>query len=280
MKTFKKYITKFLLIAIFATLITSCIEEAEVILQGELDEKLVVDIKLTTDTLHHKAFLTKTAEYYVEEQTPRVSGANIKIISSNGDIFHFEEIDNGVYQTKEKVYGLLGEQYFLEIEYGNDIYEAESEIRRNATIDSIGFRWDIFMESYRVLLYGQEPEGRGDHYAWHLFKNGVHVTDSLHNFVFTNDEYIDGQYLDGYEIDRWFNNFDFQQGDTITVEMHSITKDTYEFFLEVMLESGGFVPMSGSGKTPVGNISNNAFGLFYTSSIVRATAIIEENKKK
>ena len=271
--------TKRILILAAVFIMSSCIEETEIILQSPLEEAIVVDVKLTTDTMHHKAILSKTGDYYLYEQTPRVSGANIKITSETGDVILFEEIEPGIYQTIEKVYGLVGEEYYLEIEYDDELYESKSKIRRKPNIDSIGFRWQSFMESYRVLYYGQEHPGIGDFYLWHIYKNGELMTDSLHKIMFTSDEMFDGQYIYGIEIDYWGNDFDFQVNDTITVEMHSITKDTDAFLYEIYLESGGSGPSGGSGKTPVGNISNGAFGLFYTSSVVRKTAIIEEDQQ-
>jgi hypothetical protein len=266
--------TLFGILAIFI-LLSSCVEEADIILQGDLDERLVVDVKFTNDTTLQIAILSKTIQYYTDEQTPRASGALVKITSGSGDVFDFEEVEPGIYQTGDMVYGEIDEEYSLYIEYDGEIYESTSKIRRSPSIDSIGFRWEPFMESYRVLYYGQELPGKGDYYLYHIYKNGVLMTDSLKNIMFSNDDYIDGMYIFGYEVDTWFNSFNLQLGDTVTLEMHSITKEAYDYILEIFFETGGAGPMGGSGKTPRGNISNDAFGLFYTASIARKTSIIK-----
>ncbi|MBS4014119.1 MAG: DUF4249 domain-containing protein [Bacteroidetes bacterium] len=262
-------------ILVLVFLLSSCVEETEIILQGDLDERLVVDVKLTNDTTYQIAILSKTIQYYTEEQTPRAVGATVKIISGSGEVFLFEEIEPGIYQTTEKVYGEIGESYLLQIDYDGKKHEASSEIRRSPVVDSIAFRWEPFMESFRVLYFGMEPAGKGDNYLYHIYKNGVLMTDSLKNITFTNDDFIDGIYIFGFEVDAWFNKFNLQQGDTVTLEVHSIPKDAYAYILEIFFETGGAGPMGGSGKTPRGNISNDAFGLFYGASIVRTTRVIE-----
>lgn len=266
---------KILAIVITFVFMVSCIEETDIELQSTLDEAIVVDVKITTDTAFHQAKLSKTADYYQFEQTPRATGANVIITSDAGDVFTFEEIEDGIYQTTEKIFGEIGREYFLTIEHEGEEYHAESFIRRAPNIDSIGFRWDPFMESYRVLYYGMDHPGRGDSYLWHIYKNGELMTDSLHKIVFTNDEMFDGQYIYGIEIDQWFNNFDLQPDDTVTVEMHGITEDAEAFLREIYLETGGSGPAGGSSLTPRGNISGKAFGLFYASSVVRYTNVIK-----
>ncbi len=253
----------------------SCIEETEIILQGDLEERLVVESQITTDTTHHWVKLSQTGQYYMNEQTPLLSGADVILSTDSGEDFLFEEVEPGLYKTINETYGIIGERYSLKIEYNGEIFESSSQIRRNATIDSIGFRYEPYMESYRVLYYGQEPPGVGDFYLWHLYKNGIHLTDSLHKLMFTDDEYFDGMFVPGFEVDSWAGNFDFQKDDTITVEMHSITQEAYDFILHVYSEVGGSGPMGGSFTTPVGNISNDAFGLFYTASVVRKTNVIK-----
>ena len=64
-------------------------------------------------------------------------------------------------------------------------------------------------------------------------------------------------------------------GDTVTLEMQSITEEYYEYYYQIMSVTewnGG--PLSGPPANPVGNISNDALGFFLAYSQERKTIIV------
>jgi hypothetical protein len=271
-----KNIWKYIVLIIIILSSVSCEELIDLKVHDSNLEILVVEGMITTDTTAHYVWLSLTGGFYLEKETPKVSGARVKILDDTGHIFELEEQAPGVYKTEDDVYGLPGVNYTLVIEYDNTIYEATSKMSRLVYIDSLSYRWDNFINSYRILLYGQEPSGVGDSYMWHLYKNGELVTDRLSKIQIANDDFIDGNYINGFEVDGWDTDFNFRQGDTILVAKHVITKETFNYLAAVFQErTGGMSGMRPPANIP-SNVSNGALGWFHTAAITRATIVIPE----
>ena len=254
----------------------SCLEEVDLTLKVQDEARLVVEGMITTDTTAHKVMLTKTGNYFSQKPAEKVSGAEVMITDDLGNFFYLGETEPGIYKTGTCVYGVIGRTYQLSINYDGETYSAKSTMMRVPVIDSLGYEWNPLREQYTVLLYGQEPEGKGDYYLWHVYKNGKHVTDTIDKVLFTDDELFDGNYIMGIEIDHWYYRYDIQKSDTVTIDTHSITEDAYLFFIGMYYESafsGG--PFDTPPANIKGNISNNAAGLFMASAINRKTIIIE-----
>lgn len=273
MKSFKPLYTT-LLLAI-SLLMMACEEKIELKVPDHQLSILVVDGMITSDTTTHHVFLSLTGSFYMDEITPRVSGAQVSISDNLGNVFPLTEGSPGIYQTQPDVYGQVGVTYTLHIVHEGKTYQATSTMKRNAPIDSLSQRWDPMLEYYRILLYGQEPAGKGDCYMWHLYRNGIRVTYNIAKVMVTDDNFIDGNYINGFEVDWWANDFNFQSGDTITVAQHSLTREAYDFILAVFTEhNGGMGGMRPPANLP-SNISNGAKGLFHASAVNYATRVLD-----
>jgi hypothetical protein len=180
-----------------------------------------------------------------------------------------------MYVTEKNVYGQVGVEYTLNIDLEGDIYEATSIMQPVTPIDSLLWRWDNFKQSYRILLYGQEPAGKGDYYLWHLEKNGERLTKQINQMLITSDDFSDGNYIQGLEVDHWEMEFNFQPGDTVRVMQHSLTKTAFDFIAGVLTEhNNGQVAMRPPSNVP-SNVSNGALGLFHASAIAQKTVVIK-----
>jgi hypothetical protein len=273
MKTIESII-KIVVVALTLFLV-SCEEKIDLSIVNEAPRKLVVDGMITTDTTSHVVKLSYTGGFYLDGQTSRATGAKVVILDDQGNTFNLQEKSPGMYFTETNVFGQVGVEYTLSIDLEGDRYEATSTMQRVTPIDSLLWRWDNFKQSYRILLYGQEPVGKGDFYMWHLEKNGEWLTKQINQILITNDDFSDGNYIQGLEVDYWEMEFNFQPGDTVRVMQHSLTKTAFDFIVGVLTEhNNGQVAMRPPSNV-ASNISNGALGLFHASAIAQKTVVIK-----
>lgn len=264
-----------ILAVILTILLVSCEELTELPIDENDTKTLVVDGMITNDTMPQVVNLSLTGSFYMDDQAPRATGAEVTITDNHGNEFPLYETIPGKYVTQANVAGAIGNTYTLTINYEGETYTAQSTMPRMAEIDSLSCRWDNFMESYRVLLFGQEPKGKGDNYMWQLTRNGELLTTDISQMMIINDEFVDGNYIKGLEVDFWEMEYNIQTGDTITVMQYSISKRALDYFSGVLTEyNSGQVAMRPPANV-ASNISNGAMGLFHATSVSRKTIVIE-----
>lgn len=273
------YIKTFFLIILAYTLTTSCTEEIPLDLNNQEFQRLVVEGWFTNRAEAQTVELTLTSDYFANEEAPRVTGANVSVTDGT-ETFQLTETSAGIYQTESNVKGEIGKTYTLQIEYDGEFYEASSTMKRISEIDSLQYVMDEeYAEDepdetdiYYLLMYVQEPQGVGDFYMWETFVNGVNKTDTLDNVWFESDEFVDGNYINGLEMDNVY----FAMGDTVRLQMRGIPEETLDFFVAVMLETvwrGG--PFDGPPANIPSNVSNGAVGHFSAASVVSKEIVVE-----
>ncbi len=275
----KQYIIFFTLILIAYTFTTSCTEEIPLDLNNQEFQRLVVEGWFSNRAEAHTVELTLTSDYFANQEAPRATGANVSITDGT-ETFPLKETSPGVYQSESTEKGEIGKTYTLQIAYEGQNYEASSTMKRIVEIDSLQYVMDEdYAEDepeeediYYLLMYVQEPMGIGDFYMWKTYVNGVDETDTLYNVWFERDEFVDGNYINGAEMDNVY----FAMGDTVTLEMRAIPEETLDFFEAVMLETvwrGG--PFDGPPANIPTNISNGALGHFSAAAKVDKTIVVD-----
>ncbi|MEZ4887579.1 MAG: DUF4249 domain-containing protein [Chitinophagales bacterium] len=266
----------FILLAYMLT--TSCTEDIQLDLNNQDFQRLVVEGWFTNQAEAQTIELTLTSDYFANQEAPRAIGAKVSITDGT-QTFDLTETTAGIYQTAPTVKGEIGKTYTLQIDYNGEYYEAISTMKRIVEIDSLQYEMDEDLaedepeetDIYYLLMYVQEPQGKGDFYMWKTFVNGVDKTDTLKNAAFERDDFVDGNYINGIEMDNVY----FAMGDTVTLQMRAIPEETLDFFEAVMLETvwrGG--PFDGPPANIPSNISNGAIGHFSAASVVEKTITI------
>lgn len=281
-----KYILLFCLLSIIAV---SCTERIEI----DLDEsytRLVVDGAITTDTMSHKVKLSTTSSYYYNQPAPAVTGALVTI-SDGSQVFELKEDTPGVYLTEKSVFGVPGKTYTLSIKLaaaigGYDSYTATSTLNSVAELDSISLLFHPEWSEngiWEVKCFVQEPP-TVDFYRFLLFKDQVLLTDTLDEWLITDDLFFNGNYTNGLPIaylDQGNPDEGLQPGDIITTEVNNIGNEYYNFLVEAQTELFGSNPLfSGPPANIKGNINNGGFGFFTAYSVTRSQAVAPEFKKK
>jgi hypothetical protein len=242
-------------ILILLIAVTACTEPFDT----ELDSgytRLVVQGSISNELKAHQVILTKSADYFSNTPAPKVTGAIVSI-SDGENIYDLTEISDGLYETNP-ITGVPGKTYTLSINTEGDDYEASCYLNFCPPIDSIHFGYydlsdyDIIDSSASVLLNAQEPETPDNYYMWNVYRNGVLETDTLNDYIFADDEFINGNYMVDIEV-GWMRKAEV--GDTIDLEMLSITEEYYNYLYQVLsVTDWDMGPFGGPPANPTGNI--------------------------
>lgn len=263
--------------------LAACEEYIDVQFDMDSGSKLVVEGCITTDTTAHTITLSRSGDFFDKGDQIMESGAEITI--SDGDnVIVYAEVEPGIYQTEPTVFGLIGKNYTMNITLDNgQVYSATETIAELPEIDSVvaipkaGFDQNSGQrtQGYYINYYGLEPKGLGNFYLWNLYMNGKLESDSIQEKVFTDDEFVDGNYIKDFEI--FFIKESDLPSDTveIEIEMFSISREYYDYMIGLFLETiwkGS--PWDGPPANAVSNISNGALGYFRASDRKTATTRI------
>jgi len=272
--------------------LASCTERIEIELDSTYD-RLVVNGKLTTDSIQHQVRLTTTSEYFSNAPAPSISGAVVEIRFDDRSLV-LEEQDSvpGLYLTPFAFRGVEETSYELRISNvdvdGDGVmeqYESMAVMPVNARLDSIGMDHftSPFGSGYRIYMYALDPPGR-NWYNLKFWKNRDLLTDTLIKYSVQSDDFYDEMYL-FFGIPIGFYDDDNEReallpGDTVTLELHGIEQAYYNFVIDAQLEIFGSNPLfSGPPANLRSNISNGAIGSFGVYSVARSSMIVPEGLK-
>ena len=226
--------------------------------QPVLDAMVIIsDDKGVHDTLVH----SPDSVYYYHRDTNGSIIDSAYTINPNG---HFL----GYYQTT-KIKGEIGNTYHLKIEWQGQIYVSTCYMPPVPDIDSVTY------------TYSQGKPGKDDNYVPRIwFKDNPNTKDyylfwgvsGVTKFVVLSDEFINSN-VSGLDIFKgvwfewWMDSYP-QPGMFYKVELHSITKEIYDYYndliMQVKNDGGVYTPAPAS---PPSNISNGALGYFRASAV-------------
>ena len=186
-----------LIFSILSILIVSCTEKIDIQLDDSYS-RLVVDGSITTDTMSHSVVLTSTSSYFYNQPAPPVTGALVSI-SDGTQNFNLSETSPGIYRTSPDVFGIPGKVYSLNIKLANAIggysdYTASSTLNPVTPMDSVTLKFHPEWSKkgiWEVKCYVQEPP-TVDFYRFLLSKNQTLFTDTLDEWIITDDMFYNG----------------------------------------------------------------------------------------
>ncbi len=253
----KIYIT---LIALGSLALQACEDTIDVSLdQGET--LLVVEGMITNENIQQKIKLSTTAPYFENQKTPSVSGALVVINEYDAtntflrsDTLIENPLKAGEYLCNNITAGIIGNTYELNISALGEKYTARSTMQRIPPIDSLVFRYETFnvpeLTGWRAFYYGPELPGIGDNYLFRIFRNGKEYNKPS-EIYFASDELVDGNYIGNVDL----TPEPYDEGDTIKVEMFTMNRDQYYFFVELSRQ----VNNGGIFASPPANVRSNIF---------------------
>lgn len=222
--------------------------------------------------------LTWSRPYFENVLAEGIAGAQVSVENSDGRVFLFAENESGKYQWDPIVdgpLGLIGDTLTLSIDVNGMAYSATSQMNRVPDIDSVTFRFEeedfIFPDSYFAEFWSRDPLGPGDTYWIKSYKNGQFLNQPNEINIAFDAGFSEGGNVDGLifipPIRDTINPFEeseddgflspFEDGDSVYVEIYSITREAFDFLNNVRIQTdrpGGFAELF---ATPLANIRTN-----------------------
>ncbi len=278
----KQKITNLIFITIALVVgITSCTERIDIELEEDFI-KLAVEGYITPETGSRYIRLTETSGYFSNKPAPSVSNATVNVDNGTESYTLQEDaVKSGTYIFPEEFVGEPETNYQLTIELSEEIggqtnYKAAAYMpRRFDDIDSITVEFNPNFKFWMVNIYAMEPPGK-DFYMFNGLLNDILITDTISQVTVSNDELIDGNYLNGVTV-MGFSEEDIKPGDKFTLILSTITEDYYNYIIELQTEISMNIPIfSGPPANVSTNVDNGAVGYFaaypstYSSTIVKS----------
>jgi hypothetical protein len=279
---------------IFAAALVSCGEMEEPIDWDtkNIPEKLIVEGWLTNQSDPHEITLKTTADYFSGQALPVVSDAEVAV-TGNGQTYEYAEVDTlpGTYRAVNEYAGVKGIEYQLNISLPKAIdgtinYTAKAPVIEGMRIDS-GLA-EMYENPFSmdeedsvltfVVLYGQEPGDIENYYLIKYFRNGQQLNDSVNVYTIFNDY---DQEANGKDYMILGVDYELVDGDTLSLELYSISKNFYHFVTAAQQISYPADPMGFQGPpaNAVGNI-NEGKGLgYFTGAYMSRVDIIVKDKR-
>jgi hypothetical protein len=273
----KKIVYTLLIVATIAGLI-SCEDVVNPTLE-EAEPMYVVDAWITNTPGTQTILLTRSQPYFDNVLPPGVSGATITVEDSNGKVYNFVQgTETGKYSwtpVGNEVFGDVGLDYTLTINVNGETLQSNALMGRVPPIDSITFNKQaangIVKDLYFAEFWATEPAEEGDKYWIRTRKNGKFLNkpadiNIAYDAAFKGSEVFSGVMFI-QPIRTGINPFDedgnggfkspYDLGDSLHVELYSISEAAYDFLTEVQIQTdrpGGFGELF---SAPLGNVSTN-----------------------
>lgn len=281
----KKQIYTFFVLSVsvlaVSILFSSCEDEISPALE-KADPILVVDAWITDQPGNQVITITETQPYFDNTLPRGVSGATVSVVDDLGSVYSFTEdpanVGNYVWApVGSEVIGLTGRTYSLNVQIEGENYRAVSKMGRVPVIDSLTFTFEeknaFQPDSYLADFWATDFKGPNDTYRIKTWKNGVLLNKPSELNLAYDAGFSAGGNFDGVTfitpIRQGINPFEqddndeplspFLPGDSIYIEIHSISLQAFNFLNEVAIQTdrpGGFSELF---ATPLSNVSTNIF---------------------
>lgn len=275
MKTLKSIFT----LALIAFTISSCTK----IIDFDLDDSdpvVVIEAMITDRPEPQIVKLSMSGPYYGKNTTPPLSGAEVTINDSL-ETHVLTETEPGIYKTSVNFVGKDRRTYRLKVKHDGVEYTAEAYMHPKVPFDTIRIDWaksfitgERDTAEYAILFSGQEPSTKGNIYMWHYSINRVLETDTLRNVFVQNDDFVNGTYFFDFPFYE-FPKRKVKVGDTVLVEMFSISEEYETFHNAVLIETDfrGFLFDGPPANVPT-NIKGGALGFFGAAGVFGKYTIV------
>lgn len=249
---------------------------------GTADPILNVDAWINDKPEAQAIQLTTTQDYFDSDTPPAVSDASVQVTDSEGNVYVFaedtvEEDGNYYWYPDETDTTLvhLDRSYTLTVMVDGETFIATSSAGRVPPIDSITFNYEegegMRDDQYTAEFWATDPEGTGDTYWIKTYKNGTFLNKSSElNIAYdagTSSGTFDGVTFISMvrtrinareDSDEGDMESPLSKGDSIYVEINSITEESFYYWNEVIEQTdrnGGMSEIFSS--TPLANVSCN-----------------------
>jgi hypothetical protein len=257
----------------------SCERDADLDLPDGQGQFLIVEGNIDDVNSRQMIRLHRSGSYNDTQRDQPVSGATVSVSDGTTEYFFTESSPNGNYINHEIGGNLKSDNYYLTIKDNNRTYTARSELLPVPQIDSVTARVNslsglgiIDKAYYDVYIHFRNLPVSGNYYLVNLYVNNKIKTYTPPQKAVLSD--LDQKnYVSLYT--RTIRGEDVRKGDTLTLEMRSISRMQYDFYSNFIFQTG----LSGNpfASAPPANLPTNmskgALGFFQVSRVSAAQMI-------
>ena len=247
------------LIYILIPFVIAC--EKVVIVELPSSQNLVVVQGWISDSLSlHPIRLTRSNGFADDGEVVPIEDAQVIVQARTGAVYTYSYRSNGFYDANASYQGVVGTEYRVRIVIDTD--EIRSDWDQMPEVVSLNnLQVDSFEENdpentdqqitvFYPKIRTRDPENITNYYRWIFFKNGDRFNDS-EPITIQNDRLFDGNL-----IPNDFQQFAYDSGDEMTVQLQSISANAHNYLS--LLKSQITTLGTTSGTTPAivtGNLS-------------------------
>jgi hypothetical protein len=238
-------------------ILTSCEEVIDIDL-NKSHPAFVVEAIICKDSVSIVR-LTQTSNYFSLEELLVIDNAAIMVKSGENSSEDLSYLGNGYY-IGNSITGTEDTNYEIEIIWDGSIYNgksympAKTEIFSVEAIETPSRPGDKSEKVFSInCKFGDNTEA-DEFYMIRFIQNGETLKDMYHlvpDYFAVNDTIT---YI------NWINSF--ENGDEVEIQVFSIDKSVFDYFMQLNEAIGGGMNMSSTPYNPKSNVSNGALGYF------------------
>jgi hypothetical protein len=231
---------------------------------------IVIDAWLNQKPERQEIKIIRSQPYFDNSGIVKIKGAVVQVKDLNtGTIYNFQEGESAYFWDPTGApLGTVGHTYQLTVSVDGEKFEATATLGRVPPVDSILFTYNekdllIKQDYYKAEFAATDPPGAGDAYWIKGWKNNTYLgkpeeLNMAFDAGFSAGQPVDGQ-LFNIPIRKSFLNpseeipgkkgefsAPYLVGDSLTVEIHSVNGDAFDFLFNVSLQTtklGGFAEL-------------------------------------
>ena len=237
---------------------------------------VVIEANVTDQPGPYSVMLSKTGNYFIDTlYFPPISNALVVVTDDQEQRDTLHGTIPGTYQSTT-LKGIIGRTYQLKVVAEGQEYDAVSSMPKKIIIDSIYAQ--IRPEAreqpgYDIYVFFKDPPELGNYYRLNARSSAIIPADSIdgRRYRLYSDKLTNGNEME----ERIRAGRNVLVGDTITVDLQSIDRATYDYFntLRDVLSSDRAVS-SLAPANPNTNMSNGSLGHFSAYTIDTRKVII------
>lgn len=227
-------------------LVLSACEDVIDVEVDDVDAVIVIDAWLDDQNTEHVVRVTRSQTYFDNSPPQGVEDAVVTVSRSDGKTFDFVAQGDGYYKVSVAIdsLGEVGDLYQLSVVVDESIYTAQAMMHRVPPIDSIGIEFrddELFSDDgYYANFFARDFPGTGDAYWIKTYANGRYLDKASELNIAYDAGFDAGTGIDGITfitpIRELVNRLDednlampYEVGDTIRVEIHSMSNEAFNF---------------------------------------------------
>ncbi len=270
-------------------LVISCEQVVDLDL-GEPSRKLVVEgrvEKAKNGSISEQVIkLSVVSDFFTNQVPPAAFGADVWVEDRQGNRFEYTERVDGIY-INNQLQGVIGEAYTLNIIWEGNTYQGTEVLEPVVPIDSIyqvEAEANLFEDGgIKLAINFTDPVQEVNFYFWETFVEGelrVLPDPGNKNNLIANDDFFDGQQVEGY-----FPNEELvvETGQQVLVRQFGLAENVYRYYFALYDQAAKTGSILDTPPAPVrGNIVNLdnpedfPLGYFYATEVAERSKVITE----